>query len=76
MAEPGGNGRDNERLTKLEFAVMALASVLTGLAIYLAGDWLGISQDTARLVSTAFLVLGIADTLVLYFWERLFRRSG
>jgi phage shock protein PspC (stress-responsive transcriptional regulator) len=66
----------NERLAKAVFAVLALASVLAGLGIYLLQERLGIDEDTARLIATAFLVVGIGDTLLLYLWDRLFKRSG
>lgn len=66
----------NERLAKVVFAVLALAFVLAGLAIYLLQERLGIDEDTARLVATAFLVVGIGDTLLLYLWDRLFKRGG
>ena len=66
----------NERLAKTIFAVLALASVLSGLGIYLLSERLGIDADTARLISTAFLVVGIGDTLLLYLWDRLFKRAS
>ena len=63
-----------QRLAKAAFAAMALLFVMAGLALYLLQERLGIGEDTARLVSTAFLLVGIADTLVLYFWDRVFKR--
>jgi hypothetical protein len=63
----------NERLAKVVFAMLALASVLAGFGIYLLQDRIGIDEDTARLVATAFLVIGIGDTLLLYLWDRLFK---
>jgi hypothetical protein len=66
----------NERLAKAVFGVLALAFVLAGLGIYLLQGRLGIDEDTARLVATAFLVVGIGDTLLLYLWDRLFKRGG
>ena len=63
----------NERLAKAVFAVLALVSVLAGFGIYLLGERLGIDADTARLIATAFLIVGIGDTLLLYLWERLFK---
>lgn len=65
----------NERLAKAVFAMLALASVLAGFGIYLLQERLGIDEDTARLVATAFLVVGMGDTLLLYLWDRLFKRS-
>jgi hypothetical protein len=66
----------NERLAKVVFAMLALASVLAGFGIYLLQDRIGIDEDTARLVATAFLVIGIGDTLLLYLWDRLFKRGS
>jgi TRAP-type C4-dicarboxylate transport system permease small subunit len=68
--------KPNERLAKAAFAAMALVSVLTGLGLYLLQARIGISEETARLVSTAFIVVGIADTIVLFLWDRIFKRGG
>ena len=64
-----------ERLAKASFAAMALLSVLAGLALYLLQEQIGISEDTARMVSTAFILVGIADTIVLFLWNRIFTRD-
>jgi hypothetical protein len=74
--DPASTTAANERLAKAVFAALAFASVLAGLGIYLLQARLGIDGDTARLISTAFLVVGIGDTLLLCFWERLFKRGG
>ena len=66
----------NERLAKAIFAALALASVLAGLGIYLLNERLGIDVDTARLISTAFLIVGIGDTLLPYLWDRLFKQRS
>ena len=68
--------KPNERLVKAAFAAMALVSVLAGLGLYLLQARIGISEETARLVSTAFIVVGIADTIVLFMWDRIFKRGG
>lgn len=67
--------KPNERFVKAAFAAMALVSVLAGLGLYLAQARIGISEETARLVSTAFIVVGIADTIVLFLWDRIFKRG-
>jgi TRAP-type C4-dicarboxylate transport system permease small subunit len=64
----------HERLAKAAFAAMALVSVLAGLALYLLQAQIGISGETARMVSTAFILVGIADTIVLFLWNRIFKR--
>jgi flagellar biosynthesis protein FliQ len=66
----------SERSTKAVFAAMALVAVLAGLAVYLLHARLGIGEDTAQFVSTAFLLAGMGDTLLLYFWDRIFRRRS
>lgn len=67
--------RPNERLAKAAFAAMALFSVLIGLTLYLLQEWIGISEQTARMLSAAFILVGIADTIVLFLWDRLFKGS-
>jgi TRAP-type C4-dicarboxylate transport system permease small subunit len=71
MTAPG----PNERLVRAAFAAMALVSVLTGLALYLLQAQIGIAEDTARMLSTAFILVGIADTIVLFLWHRIFKRN-
>lgn len=66
----------NERFAKAAFAAMALVSVLGGLALYLLHARIGLAEDTARLVSTAFILVGIVDTMVLFLWDRIFKRGG
>lgn len=68
--------RPERSVAKAIFGVMALASVLLGLALYLLQTRIGIPEDTARLLSTGFIVLGIADTVVLLLWNRLFERGS
>jgi len=71
MTAPG----PNERLVRAAFAAMALVSVLAGLALYLLQAQIGIAEDTARMVSTTFILVGIADTIVLFLWDRIFKRD-
>jgi hypothetical protein len=63
---------DKRRVAKRTFALMAVGSVLVGVAVYLCQKALGIDEDTGRLLSSALLAVGITDTLVLYWWDRLF----
>lgn len=74
MEPPSTESR--ERFVKAAFAAMALVSVLAGLGLYLLQARIGISEETARLVSTAFIVVGITDTIVLFLWDRIFKRGG
>ena len=63
----GGN-----RTIALAFGLLALASLLLGLALYLFGERMGLDETTCRLVASAFIIAGVLDAGVLYFWERLF----
>jgi xanthine/uracil permease len=67
-----GGARDSGM--KSTFLAMALGSILAGLMVYLLQAQLGIPEDTARLVSTALLAVGVADLSLLYFWDRIFKR--
>lgn len=60
------------RLVRVAFGIMALASVLLGLAVWQLAERMGLPEASARIIASAFIVAGIADALVLYFWERLF----
>jgi hypothetical protein len=37
---------------------------------------LGIPDDTAQMVSMVFVLVAVVDGLVLYFWDRIFKRSS
>lgn len=60
------------RIIQAAFGIMALVSVLAGLALWQLADTLHLPESTARAIATAFIVAGVADTLVLFFWDRLF----
>jgi hypothetical protein len=59
------------RGVRLLFAVLALASLTIGLALYALAERLGLDEETARYLATAFLAAAVADALILYFWDRL-----
>jgi hypothetical protein len=65
-----GPQKQDPNTVKALFAALALGSVLAGFMIYLLQEQLGIPSDTARFVTTVFVVLGVADALVLYVWDR------
>ena len=56
------------------FASLALLSLLAALAVALRGDELGLPEASARMIAFAFLLVGMADTALLYVWERIFQR--
>lgn len=63
----------NQRIIRIAFGAMALLSILAGLVLWNFADAIGLEEDTARLVATAFVIAGIGDALVLHFWDRLFK---
>jgi hypothetical protein len=67
--QPGSN----QRIVRLAFGAMALFSVLAGLVIWMYADAIGIEEETAQLIATIFVIVGIGDALVLHFWDRLFK---
>lgn len=71
MSEPKQR-RPGQRGLEFAFGLMALASLAMGLGLYLLGDRFGIEEATGRLIATAFIVAGVLDAAVLFFWERLF----
>ena len=62
----------NARSIAHAFGLLALASLSLGLGLYLFGARFGLDEPTSRLVASAFIVAGVLDACVLYFWERLF----
>ena len=60
------------RAVRILFAGLALVSLSAGLAVYALAERLGLDDQTARYLATAFLVAAVADALILYFWDRLF----
>lgn len=52
---------------------LAVATVLAGGALLPFHGAVDLDASRARLVGSAFLLAGIADTLILYFWDRIFR---
>lgn len=66
--------KQDPNTVKALFAALALGSVLAGFMVYLLQEQLGIPPDTARFVTTVFVVLGVIDALILYLWDRFSRR--
>lgn len=75
MNDPNQQQRGRRGL-EFAFGLMALASLALGLGLYIFGSRFGIEEATGRLIATAFIVTGVLDAGVLYFWERLFGPRG
>ncbi len=64
--------KQSSRAIMMAFGLLAMASLSLGLGLYLFGARIGLDEATGRLVASAFIVAGVLDASVLYFWERLF----
>jgi hypothetical protein len=65
-----------EQQVKSAFAALAFGSLAAAAAIYVFRQSLGIPDDTAQMVSMVFVLVAVVDGLVLYFWDRIFKRSS
>lgn len=53
-------------------AMLAVVFVLIGIAVGALGRSIGLTSDEVRDVASVFLVVGSVDTLIVWFWDRLF----
>ena len=67
---------DDQRIVKSAFAFAALISVLIGLGLYVSAEVLGIDDQTARWIALAFLAAGLADYLLLRYWDKIFKKRN
>ncbi len=77
MTTPSDPRRADSRAVQVRmvFGALALMSLVLGLGLYLAAERLGLDEGTARLIATAFLIAGVFDAAVVYFWNRIFSRK-
>ena len=75
MSEDGGQSTPEQQVKQM-FAALACGALLAAAAIYLLRETLGIPDDTARMVALVFAAVAVVDGLVIYFWDRIFKRSG
>jgi hypothetical protein len=52
---------------------LALGTVIAAGLVSILHERINLSADDARLVASALLLIGIGDTLVLFYWDRIFR---
>lgn len=62
------------RFVQIVFAVLALFSLTAALAVATRGADLGLPEASTYSISLAFLIVGIADTALLFVWEHIFQR--
>jgi hypothetical protein len=65
-----------EQQVKTMLAALAFGSLAAAAAIYVFRRWLGIPDDTAQMVSLVFVLVAAIDGLMVYFWDRIFKRSS
>jgi phosphate/sulfate permease len=56
------------------FAVLAILSLSAALAVAARGVEFGLPEASTHTIAIAFLMVGIADTVLLFLWERIFHR--
>jgi hypothetical protein len=56
--------------------ILALGTVVAAGGLGLIHDRLHLTHDDARTIASVLLVVGVVDTLILYFWERLFSKPS
>lgn len=56
------------------FAVLALLSITAALAVAARGVEFGLPEASTETIAIAFLLVGAVDTVLLFVWERIFRR--
>ena len=64
------------RFVQVVFAVLALISVISAMAVAFASDDFGLPDGSAMTIATAFLVVGIMNTALMFLWERVFNRMS
>jgi len=71
-------GRERERslrFVQIVFAVLALISLVSALAVSTRGVDLGLPENSTSPIALAFLLVGAVDTVLLYAWEHIFQRT-
>lgn len=63
------------RFVQIVFAVLALLSLFGALLVALHGETFGLPDHSIGPIALAFLVVGVADTALLYAWEHIFKRA-
>jgi hypothetical protein len=69
-------GRERSlRFVQIVFAVLALISLVSALAVSTRGVDLGLPENSTSPIALAFLLVGAIDTVLLYAWEHIFQRT-
>jgi phosphate/sulfate permease len=62
------------KFVQVVFAVLALFSLAAAIAVSWRGVEFGLPESSASTIALAFLLVGIADTVLVFYWERLYKR--
>lgn len=61
------------RFVQVVFALLAIFSIISGLAVATWAERLGLPDHSAGGIAVAFRSVGIMNTGLLFLWERLFK---
>ncbi|HMN37392.1 MAG TPA: hypothetical protein PKD49_06735 [Hyphomicrobium sp.] len=64
------------RFVQIVFAVLALVSIVAGLAVAYSSEWLGLPEASSGAIAIAFICVGIMNTALLFVWERIFHDAS
>mgnify|MGYP006891185470 CR=1 FL=1 len=62
------------KFVQIMFAVLGLSSLIAAMAVGIRGEDMGLPEGSTQTIALAFLLVGIADTVLLFLWERIFQR--
>ena len=62
------------KLVQAIFAVLALISLVSALAVSIRGIEFGLPETSTYTIALAFLVVGAIDTILLFAWEHISER--
>lgn len=62
------------KFVQVMFAALGLLSLTAAMAVGIRGEDMGLPEGSTHTIAIAFLMVGIADTVLLFLWERIFQR--
>lgn len=74
MDELAVERRRSVKIVQIVFSSLALFSLFAAIAVATHGLEFGLPEQSIRIVSGAFLIVGIADTVMAMFWDAIVRR--
>ena len=68
--------RKDQRAFYRLMVFLAVLTVVAGGALLPFHESAGLSADQARRIGSVFILAGMADSLILYFWDRIFGKDS